>query len=324
MNPVIPSLKPLLENLSYVFTDEDRIKEIAPILAKEELRLPEWNEPVFIQDKYEKVVDFFFIGNSINFKYWMKEDGIETFETYYKGIQASAFGMWGCLKRALDNKIPVLDANFLAELSRSAAAKIFRGNVEIPMLDERVKILNEVGRALLEKYDGHFYNLVEETNKRAFSEDDEKGIVDLLVNNFPSFNDISPYKTHVLKFYKRAQLTVGMLYDKLREKFEIKDVDELTVFADYQLPRSLRRLGVIKCVDSLERKILNKELIEKDSKEEQEIRANTIYACDLLVKEINKYRKPKINALHLDYKLWSDAEFGEWKEPYHLTITTAY
>jgi hypothetical protein len=210
------------------------------------------------------------------------------------------------------------------DLDRRAASQIFRGSIEIPMLDERVKILNEVGRILIEKYGGHFYNLIESSNKKPFG--NGRGIVDLLVKDFPSFNDISVHKRTqiVLKFYKRAQLAVGTIYERLREKSKIKDICDLTVFADYQLPRSLRMLGVIKYAESLKKRILNRELIKRDSQEEQEIRGNTIYACDLLVKEINKYRARKINALHLDYKLWSEAEFKNMREPHHLTPTTAY
>ena len=57
----------------------------------------------------------------------------------------------------------------------------------------------------------------------------------------------------------------------------------------------------------------------KDSEEEVEIRANTIWANELIKKELKK-KIPNINSIHVNDHLWL---LGQCK-PYHLTRTTAY
>lgn len=322
MNPVLKSLEPILKDMRFVHINEQRIKEIAPTLAKEELPIPDWREPVFIEEDSKKTIDFFMLLNSINFAF---SDFVtaEKFATFYKGKEwRGSFGMIASLKRALENGIPLLNANYLTQIDRKGLGTIFRGNIEIPMLDERLEIFHEVGNVLSKKYKGHFYNLTEDACGYAFN--NGNGIVEKLTTDFPSFNDISKFNDHILKFYKRAQLAVAALYGRLRKKgFNVKDIDNLTVFADYQLPAGLRQLDAIKYEKSLEDRILSYVPIEKDSREEQEIRASTIYACDLLVREINKYREDKINSLNIDYKIWSERAEGR-KVPHHLTKTIAY
>jgi len=323
MNPVLKSLEPILKEPQFVFINKRRIEEIAPEIAKEKLPIPEWREEVFIEDD-KKAIDFFMLFNSINFAFADFATN-EKFTTFYKGKEwKGAFGMIASLKRALEKGIPLLNANYLTQIDRNGLRAIFKGNIEIPMLDERLEIFHEVGNVLLKKYKGHFCNLLEDGCYYAFN--NGKGIIEKLVTDFPSFNDISEFNGHILKFYKRAQLAVASLYGRLRKKgFNIKDIDDLTVFADYELPARLRQRGIIEYEESLENKILNYIPIEKDSRGEQEIRASTVDSCDSLVKEINKYRKNKINSLSLDYKFWSERRIKkENGYPHHLTKTIAY
>lgn len=83
----------------------------------------------------------------------------------------------------------------------------------------------------------------------------------------------------------------------------------------------------MKKTKELENKIQNWKEIKKDSLEELEIRAHTIYGADLLIKEVNKHlpKDKKINALHMDYKLWSGTRKPVLKGyKHHLVKTIAY
>lgn len=319
MNPVLPSLKPILEDSKFVTTDEDAIRKIAPELAKEELSLPNWRAPVFIEEDSNRTIEFFFLGNTINFAF-MDFSSKQKFEIEYKGNWTGAFGMFACLKRALDNEIPIWCPDYLENITFEQTEKLFSGKIAMPMIMERKEIFNEVGKVLNDKYRS-FSNLVKASDYKAFG---GNGIVDRLVKDFSSFNDVSEFNGNELMFYKRSQLAVAMPFARLRntELFKIKDVDELTVFADYQLPKGLKRMGVLKYAESLDERIRKQEIIEKDSREELEIRAHTIYASDLLVKEINKRGEKKICALEMDYKLWSESRKST--EPHHLTKTIFY
>ena len=65
-------------------------------------------------------------------------------------------------------------------------------------------------------------------------------------------------------------------------------------------------------------------MLERDSIEEIEIRAATIYATAKMTESINelKNRKEKIIIPQLDFKLWT--EFHAENTPHHLTKTIMY
>ncbi|MBR9691910.1 hypothetical protein GOV06_03925 [Candidatus Woesearchaeota archaeon] len=317
-NPVLASLDYILQDNKFVFVDKDKIKEIAPEIAKQELPIPDWKFPHYIEETSTQTIDFFFLANSLNFSY----TDFDTKEKYSRDNLSGSDAMWYSLKQAYLGRKPILNADYLANLTKAEVEEIFTGETPLPMLEQRTAILNQVGQVLSEKYNGRFLFLVGDSNNKAF--DNGNGIVERLVRDFPSFNDISNYQGHELKFYKRAQLAVGMTYGRLKEigLFEVDDIDSLTVFADYVLPVGLSELGIFQYEKSLQQRINSKQLIEKDSREEIELRANTIYAADLLIKEINKHRTEKINALNLDAKLWSESRKS--RQPHHITKTIAY
>ena len=53
--------------------------------------------------------------------------------------------LFACMKRALDKGMPVLDGKFLARVTRPELERIFAGNIELPMLDEKMEVLHQVG-----------------------------------------------------------------------------------------------------------------------------------------------------------------------------------
>jgi hypothetical protein len=318
MNPVLDSLSPILDQSRYVFVDKEKIKELAPKLAEQDMPIPDWSFPAYIEEDSTHTIEMFFLANSINFAY----TDFETKEKFTKDGFFGAEAMWYSLKKAYEDKVPILSCHFLENLELDQAEEIFRGDNSLPMLEERVAILKQVGQVLRQRYQGRFLNLVNLSNNRAFN--NGKGMVERLVSTFPSFNDASRVNGDYAKFYKRAQLAVAMTYGRLNKTglFDVEDIDDLTVFADYVLPVGFYEMGVFRYKPSLQDRIVSQQLIGKNSREELEIRANTIYAADLLVKEINKHREKKINALNLDAKLWLEGRHS--KQPHHLTITTAY
>ncbi|MCR4327186.1 MAG: queuosine salvage family protein [Nanoarchaeota archaeon] len=323
-NKVLETTKLIIENPKYVFINNKNVEELAEKWSKENLEIPGWEMPVYLSGKTEEVIDSFFLGDSINFAYTDFDTG-EKWSSEYKGKEwKGAFGMWASLKKAIEEGMPILDGNYLKEISEKEMRKIFEGNFEIPMFNERLNIFREIGNVLSEKYDGHFYNLIEESNGKLFS--NGKGIVEKLTSDFPSFDDSVVYKGKKVRFDKRAQLAPGTLYGRFRAQGETLfwDVDELTVFSDYVLPKGLRDLKILTYEKSLEEKVDNQNLIEAASLEELEIRASTIHAAKRIQDKINEYRKGEnpVNALHIDYKLWAESRVKPGF--HHLTKTIAY
>jgi hypothetical protein len=323
-NPVFDSIRPVIVNPQYVFINETKLMDIAQNFAKEDLKIPQWNAPNYPPELNNQTIDFIFLENTINFAFTDFKTK-EKFTTNYQGrdFKGSA-GMVACLKRALDSNIPILEGDFLKNVTKEKMQEIFSGNFEIPMLTERHKIFNEVGKVLTERYDGHFYNLVNSRNK-CFNQGE--GAVERLVYDFPSFNDSVDYYQYKVIFNKRAQLACAILYEKfLPQKRLFEDIDSLSVFADYVLPKGLRDLGILEYESLLSKRVDNQEIIDAGSREEIEIRASTIQASKLLVERINEIRNNvnPVNALHIDYKLWSESRKISNGKPHHLTPTIAY
>ena len=63
------------------------------------------------------------------------------------------------------------------------------------------------------------------------------------------FQDHCIYKGRQVYFYKRAQILIGDLYAMFRDKkdslFQIKDIEQLTCFADYRIPQILAHESVL-------------------------------------------------------------------------------
>jgi hypothetical protein len=327
-NPALEKIDEIVAESSHVKVDTNKLSELAVKYSKEQLLLPKWDAPVFMKGASEEVVDFMMLGNSINFAFTDFATG-NKYEFPYANINwAGAFGMWSSIKSAHEEGKPVLDGGYLAELTLEGAKKIFNRTSQIPMLQERVKILNEVGKTLVEKYDSHFHNVLEASKGRIF--DGGRGFVEILTRDFPSFDDRAEYRGRQVVFNKRAQLAAIMLHEKFlaegKDLFRKRDVDTLSVAADYELPRVLHILKVINYDADLERKIKEGELIPAKSEEEVEIRANTIFAAKQLQDRINHLRGgvDEVNALHIDYRLWNEGRQYKDAERHHLTVTTAY
>lgn len=320
-NPVISSLEPVIRNAQYVKLDLEKLKVRAGELTPEQLAPANWKFPHYIDEDSRRTIDFFMVANSINFLFFDPQSG-DKYKTTFNGKEYSgADAMIAGIKRALQEGVPLLDADFLANVNRDQMAHLFRGNFELPLLDERTAIFREIGTVLKEKYSGGFANLVEAAGGKAF--DGGNGMVERLTRDFPSFRDTSP-EGHV--FNKRAQLAVGMLHSRLEGTgiFHCPDVGELTVFADYQLPRGLRAMGVLHYEPELASKVDSGQPIERDSQMEQELRAFTIVGSELLREELKK--RPEhaaLDARGLDSYLWLAARQDKNSRP-HVTVTTAY
>ena len=138
------------------------------------------------------------------------------FQVEYSGRHWSdSDALFACMKRALDNGIPILDGKFLAQVTRLELERIFSANIELPMLDEKMESWHQVGSVLAEKYNGRFHNFVKSCPLRLY--DNGAGLRDRLVKEFPRFNDISQHDGATAKFYNLPQLGIWFVYWALRK-----------------------------------------------------------------------------------------------------------
>ncbi|MFZ0908744.1 MAG: queuosine salvage family protein [Candidatus Acidiferrales bacterium] len=322
-SPVLDSLRPVIEHSRDVRTDVDNIVEVASWMAYEELPMPDYAEPLDIGSDPNKQIDFIMVTDAIDTAFTDFSNHVK-FQVDYMGQHWSdSEAEFACLRRAMDNGTPILDGRYLAKITRDELNKIFAGNIEMPMLDEKLAVLHEVGGVLAAKYDGRFSNFIHSCSPKLY--DNGNGMIDRLVKEFPRFNDVSMYDGHEIRFYKLAQLGVWMLYRQIRkEGFRLEDPEKMTAFADYIVPAALRILGILKYSPALEHTINTYQLIPRDSTQEIEIRAHLLYATALLREEVNKIRPPELQVIipQIDARLWLPYHTTFW--PHHLTRTIMY
>jgi hypothetical protein len=323
-SPVLDSLRPVIEGSRQVRTDVSKVVDVARWMAYEELPFPQFTLPFGLEKNRDEAIDFTLVSSSINTAFSDFKTGVKFLARYQGQTWSDSQGMTACLKRAMEAGIDVLDGRYLARITRPELARIFEGNIEIPMLDEKLQVLNAVGQVLTERYRGLFHNFVATCSPRLF--DGGKGLVDRLVAEFPRFNDVSPYRGQEIKFYKLAQLAYWSLYAGLRSHggFRIDDMGSMTAFADYIVPVALRVMGILVYSPQLDEKIRTHQLILRDSDEEIEIRAHMLYASALLTEEINALRPAELQVIipQVDARLWLNYHTTHW--PHHLTRTIMY
>lgn len=318
MNQVLETTKFVVDNSRQVKIKKEVIKNFCKNFS--ESHINHWlNEAPFDFKKLNEndKLNFLLIFNAVSFSYW----GKPKWTIEYNGENFDgAFGMIAAIGRAVENKKPILNFNRLKDISEKDFDEILKGNVKIPLFSERFNILREVGSVLAKDFEGDFSKLVKKSNGDALK------LLELITKSFPSFNDFSLYKDKIIYFQKRAQLLVADIYQMfIGEKYgDMKNLDKITACADYKLPMVLRNIGILEYTQELENKIDKGIEILKDSEEEVEIRANTIWAVEFIKEELKKKIK-KINSINVNDHLWLLGQIKSSKDkPYHLTRTTAY
>lgn len=323
-SPVLESLRPVIERSRDVRTHYDKVVEVAHWMGYEELPMPRMSVPYGVDKDPRVAIDFIMVADSVNSAF--TDFATHTkFQTDFQGERLSdSDAMVACLKRAMDQGIPMLDGNFLSRVTRPELAKIFAGNIEMPMLDEKLQVLHQVGAVLAGKYAGRYYNFVASCSPRLY--DQGNGLVERLVKEFPRFNDVSQYDGHEVKFYKLAQLGFWGMYSGLGSTgvFKLEDPQKLTAFADYIVPVALELMGITSYSPGLKRAIETYQMIPRDSRWEVEIRAHSLYATALLTGEINQIRPPELRVIipQIDARIWT--HYHTTEKPHHLTRTIMY
>ena len=151
-------------------------------------------------------------------------------------------------------------------------------------------------------------------------------LVRLLTEKLASFRDVAEYLGSRVFFYKRAQIFAADLHAAFDGKGwgSFKDIDKLTAFADYKLPQVLRHLGIFDYAEALAQKVDEKIHLDEGSPEEIEIRANTIWAVELIQRELEQMGK-RLRSIEIDWILWNLGQGMEFRvKPYHRTLTIFY
>jgi len=320
MNEVLDTTRRVKERSQQVTIDEQALTDFSKKLIEDGIEIPPWNYDYHFLDGGQETVAYLLVLDSINFCFWPAPVEVKWEVQYKSEILTGYYALATSLKKAIDSGVPITSANFLAELPIGKLRQILGGKGELPLMEARAHILNELGAFLIKAYDGEAYRLVEAAENLALI------LVELLVENLPSFRDVAEYYGKKIYFYKRAQIFAADLYGAFAGKAwgYFKDIDKLTAFADYKLPQVLRHVGILQYSPSMEHKVDHGIFLEAGSPEEIEIRANTIWAVELIRQELTQMGK-ELRAFEIDWILWNLGQKREFKaKPYHRTKTIFY
>jgi hypothetical protein len=266
------------------------------------------------------MVSYLLVLDAINFCFWPRK-GKPRWEIPCKsGWLSGYYGLAVALKTALESGIPLADAEYLASLTMEQFKRILGGRGEIQLVPERLQNLRALGKLLLGEYDGHASHLLQEAGGSAVS------LTRILGEKLESFRDIADYRGKKVYFYKRAQLFAADLHGAFggKEWGNFRDMEELTAFADYKLPQVLRHAGVLAYEADLASRVDRMIHLDPGSPDEVEIRANTLWAVELIKQELKRQGKI-LKAFEIDWLLWNLGQSDQFRvKPYHRTVTIFY
>jgi hypothetical protein len=281
-----------------------------------------WDNRYHFNDGTQRTVNWVLVLDALNFCFWSEKDQPRWSIDYQGEVLNGYWAEAGALKRAVEEGIPLWDAEYLSTIPSETVAHIFRGTPSsppIPLFEQRVHNLHETGRVLLERFQGQFAYAVEQAQGSAVQ------LALLLAHNFPSFCDVASYRSREVRFFKRTQICVADLQGSFGGKQwgAFTDIDSLTVFADYKLPQVLRHYYIIEYCSSLATRVDTQELLKAGSEEEIEIRAATVWACELLRRSMLR-QGYVMSAAEIDQRLWLLGQQLPDMRPYHRTRTIYY
>ncbi|EEU45908.1 uncharacterized protein NECHADRAFT_38646 [Fusarium vanettenii 77-13-4] len=252
--------------------------------------------------KDESTVNFIFTMDLLNFSFWSELPEDERFAIEYRGKRWTGYwSLVAALQRALDEE-------------------------EIPLLHERLDCLREAGQVLDQNYGGSIPELIYAADGSAAR------LVNLLAQDFDCFRDEHRFEDgKMIRLMKRAQILVADLWACFNgESYgEFRDIDKITMFADYRIPQILMTLGALYCCPAIAAAITDKKMIESGCSWELQIRACSIWCVELIRREIlRQHPDAHVNAILIDFFLYDSMKeleaAGEEPIPHHRTRSIWY
>lgn len=286
----------IMESAETVKVNNEQLYELASDLSNRSAVATPWSE-IPCHYRGQNILDYLFALDALNFCFWP----CDSFE--YENLSTN-------LKYMMEEDPNSLSPESLVKMStETVQSQIFSGKqLEI---HERTRLLNEQGEKMLEFFSGDYQNLLLSCGNSA-----EKA-VELVATYFPGFRDSSIYNGRQVFFYKRAQIVVGDIWVSGAHQFT--DIQKLTIFPDYRIPQLLHTLGVLTYSTALENRVMSRENLPAGSVEENEIRAATVIACELIAEKL------EVAPIDIDHLLWQKGEAEkDTLNPHHRTYTIFY
>ena len=309
LDEIIESCKYVSNNSKSVKINKTRLEEFVEKIEKVETKHWLSFSPYNLLDlPVETIIKFLVIYEAIDFSFWGNPKWtIATDDGKEDGSIALLY--------AILNDVKNRNTTDFSDITREEFGKILKGNVEIPLFEERYNIIKNVSKIANQKMNGNFYEFIKNTTI-------DTKLFEIIVKYFSNFKDERIYNNKKIYFYKLAQLLTSDILHirKLKENIKV-DYSHLVGCSDYKIPQVMRGLGILEYSDNLASIIDSQKEIEVNSEYEVEIRANTLVVIDLIKEKLEN----KVCAIDINDYIWS---YGKNKnielKPYHLTRNTNY
>ncbi|KAI6016251.1 hypothetical protein EDC04DRAFT_2577684 [Pisolithus marmoratus] len=329
-SPVISSAEFALAETNVVRVNLEGIKRAADYIshkiAAEQYTPRTWRtqplhlcppEPYSPSDsRTRQCLNWLFIISALNFNFWSEREGTpEQYGVEWRrgwGMEERVIhtGYWSLLaavNRALGENIPITDPAFYSSESLcpdSLIAYVFRAAAQcrepIPLLQERIAIMREVGSILCNNFNGSYLGLLESFHNQNCGQGTALDLAQMVTNTFPSFRDERWLNGRKVLFWKRAQILVAETWAAFYPENSAHPhpifpngpaISTLTMFADYRVPQILHHLRILEYPDSLVHKLRARTYLTPGCREEISLRAASIVAIDRVKNEIIRLRE---------------------------------
>jgi len=325
---VLETTSRVVEMAEFVEIDDAAIETAAAEIARTNQAPPGWTDDLHFRDGTWRTAGWVLALDALNFCFWgVSKDPRRRWRVERGGIEYDGYwALVAALRRGLDEGFEPWDPAALANLTDREVAHLLRpsesGSPAIPLLAERGANLRELGRGLLEAYPGG------EATTRLIAEAGGSApkLAGIVARRFSSFNDVATLDGVEVRFFKRAQILVADLHGAFAGAAlgRFDDLNQLTAFADYKVPQVWRGFGALRYREDLAQTIDARRLIPAGSREEIEIRAATVWACER-IRQSAEAMGSALAAFEIDWALWlAGQSLGPHVAPYHRTETIFY
>jgi hypothetical protein len=313
---VLTTTRSVLLAARQVRLDDDALAAAAERLRRAEVTPPAWNTHYHYTGPPPATALYLLVLDTLNFCFW----GEPRWRIIVDGERLD--GYWAlalALKRAVLAGEPLLEPAWLATITEADLARLLAGEAVIPLLAERVAGLRELGRVLGQRWQGSVERLIAAAGGSA------PRLAALVAAEFSSFADVATYAGQPVCLYKRAQIFAGDLFGAFAGQGlgALRDMGQLTAFADYKVPQILRQLGILVYDPALTALVDSRAELPPGSPAEVELRAATVWGVELLRRALAARGLP-LAAYQLDWYLWELAQHQSNPRPYHRTRTIFY
>lgn len=313
LEKVLETCQYVVDNSEHVKINYDKVNELIPELLRFDDVHYLTKVPYNVYAMSTKdIINFLLIYDAIDFSFWGNPKW--TINVNDKELDGG-IALLHCIFKLFNGRNSEEVYRELENMTLEDFKVILKGNVDIPLLEERYKIVNGIAKIVNGKMSGNFYGYIE-------GETIDKDIFKIILENFSSFKDTREYQGKTIYFYKLAQLLTSDILHVAETKEQVKvDYSNLVGCADYKIPQVMQEIDILEYDDELTQLLESRTPIEENSEYEVEIRASMMVVVNYIWEQIHK----SIDRIDINDFVWSKGQDKTKQyKPYHLTRTTSY